>query len=578
METVSTLPHWLDDYASKRFEWQCLRVNDQITFWRPLGHVESVFDADGRHYEGRADLNSLLELEVKSQLSRDELHERILLAWTYLRCRHLLLQSKAITRSQAFGKAEGTGDEIGFAINVPDNAKGAVEAAAEHVVFLDDHYDRVQTQDFWIHCQNTSRVVDPDEALAKMFVFPSEATSNGRHRLRFLFVGSHQIWDGLTTYVWHRDMVHAMNRSAKEQLELLISLLDPKSIRERLPLPQEALYPPIAGSLARQRWFWLITRILRHVRKPLQAGFANPLSRKEPHRPVSLSPTYASVLDYSKIPPLNTFPCILSISLANTQRLHRLCREAKVSVGAGCFALAALVMMEMYEEMEPGIPLSKRLPFISGFPLNPRPFFNHHTEPDSLMLAFCDGITLPFLSCKLNLDGRIRLLSRQAHRQLASFQKRTRPAGSEAELEYMSSRGAGRVIANQYTWGIERTDSILPEHLRKEVNPQGQYPMQPNVTRQTCGVSSVGRNVLVTRGMYDLEDGTKDFVADFHGTNSSVRARDGEFLVGIGGSERGLGVMVSIDGSSIDPALVQKWSDKLEHILDEGGDRRIARL
>lgn len=394
--------------------------------------------------------------------------------------------------------------------------------------------------------------------------------------LRFLLIGSHQIWDGLTSSVWLRDLVHLLNKPKTELLSHLTSLLDEEPLRTRLPLPQEALYPPITGSLARRRWYWLLTRILRHVRSPLRAGFANPLRRRELLKPVSLSPTYASVLDYNRTPPLNSLPCFVGVSMSNTQRLHRLCREAKVSIGAGCFALCALVMMEMYETLEPNVPASQRKPFITGFPLNPRAFFNHHIEPDSLMLAFSDGIALPFLPASLDLNGRIRLLARQAHRQLASYQKRTRPAKAKVELQYMSSRGAGRVLASQYISSVERADFLLPDHLRKGVNPQGSYPMRPNTTRQTCGVSSVGRrDAFIKRGLYDLDDVNKEFAADYRGMHASVRPREGEFLVGIGGADDGLWASVSIDASSMDSTLVQTWKIKLEHILNERvGDQR----
>ncbi|KAK4545680.1 hypothetical protein LTR36_002634 [Oleoguttula mirabilis] len=368
-------------------------------------------------------------------------------------------------------------DNICFAVDMPETVGEAVREAEKQIVFLGDHYEAVDTQDFWIHSQNVARVADPTKALAKL------------------------------------------------------------------------------------------------------AGFANPLKRLTPLEAVASSPTYAAVLDYSKLPPLNAFPVFAKVALRNTQRLHRLCREANASIGAGCFALAALVMMEMYETLLPGIPLPGRKPFISGFPLNPRAFFNHHNDPDSLMLAFSDGIALPFLSGELDLDGRIRLLARQAHRQLASYQKRSQPAEKAAELQYMSSRGAGRVLANQYISSVERTDALLPEKLRKNINPQGEFPMRPNLTMQTCGVSSVGRrDAFIKQGMYDLSDHTKDFVADFRNTRATVRPREGEFLIGIGSANGGLGVGVSIDGSSIDPALVRQWKDRLEHVLDEDYSEEKARL
>jgi len=384
--------------------------------------------------------------------------------------------------------------------------------------------------------------------------------------------------DGLTIHTWMRDLVHLLNLDVQQSQQRLVDLLEPSGLQSRLPLPQEALYPPISGSLARRRWFWLLTRILRHIRRPLPAGFENPLRRKVRQAAVSPSPVYASILDYSKTPPRNTRPSFVRVSLRNTQRLHRLCREAKASVGAGCFALAALVMMELYEQQIPDIPLHERRPFISGFPLNPRAFFNHHTEPNSLMLAFSDGIALPFLPSYLDLDGRIRLLARQAHRQLAAYQKRTRPIGDDAK-QYMGSRGAGRVLANQYLSSIERADAILPPQLRRGINPQGAYPMRPNNTLQTCGVSSVGRrDAFIKQGMYDVNDEAAEFAADFRDVLANVRARDGEFLVGIAGADDGLHANASLDACSMDPQLVEQWRTRLENILASPEEAHKARL
>ena len=227
-------------------------------------------------------------------------------------------------------------------------------------------------------------------------------------------------------------------------------------------------------------------------------------------------------------------------------------------------------MMEFYERREPDVPLSERRPFISGFPLNPRAFIDYQVEPDSLMLAFCDGISLPFLPSELDLDGRLRLLARQAHRQLAVYQKRVRVNRDDTGLQYMGSRGAGRMLQTQYVGSVERMDSKLPDQLKKGVKPQGAYPARPNLSMQTCGVSSVGsRKPLIDRGTYDLDDESKDFVVDHRTIHQSVRPRDDEFLVGIGGSDDGLFVNASVDGNSMDPLLVEQWRHRFETILDD---------
>jgi hypothetical protein len=57
-----------------------------------------------------------------------------------------------------------------------------------------------------------------------------------------------------------------------------------------------------------------------------------------------------------------------------------------------------------------------------------------------------------------------------------------------------------------------------------------------------------------------------------------VRAREGEFLVGIGGSDVGLAVNASIDASAMDAVLVDIWKDRMMHVLDEPIDKEVAKL
>lgn len=580
MDSGEPNEHWLDQYASREYKWQTLEQCSRTIYYRPLGLVEFTFDADGRYFEGRADMNAQLNLEVSCSLSNLDLRERILFAWACLRCKHLLLQAKAVLTRRFYGKDVVAGSNICFAVEAARTVIQAIEDAAQHLVFLNDHYDYVDPTDFWTHCQNASRVLEPDRALARLFVYRLEPRENGRYTLRFLKVAAHQIEDGLTTYTWMKDFVEFLNQPIPELRKRLVGLLQPHDLYKRLPAPQEALYPPISGGRARQRWFWLLTRILRHVRKPLQAGFDNPLRRRNPRQyAVPLSPTYAPLLDYSRTPPLNSIPLFTKVSVKGTEKLNRICKEVGASIGSGSFAFSALVMQEMYEQREPDVPLAERRPFITGFPLNPRAFFNHTIPPNSLMLAFSDGISLPFLPSNLDLEGRLRLLIRQAHRQLMAYQKRVNPKADTSGLEYMSSRGAGRILATQYVGSIERLEMRAPEEIRRGLNPQGEYPMRPNMSMQTCGVSSIGRRQsMITQGVYDLDDPSKDFVADYRNIYASVRPRDGEFLVGCGGSEDGLWVNATIDGNANDPALVEQWRVRFEAALEEDNAERLSKL
>lgn len=596
MDESSNPNHWLYRYGNKQYyAWRTItrtsnghnEGKQRTTYHRPLGLVESAFDSDGRFFEGRADMNIQLDLECKSKLSDEDFRERVLFAWTALRCKHLLVQARAVER-YALGLDEnvGEGRELHFAVDAPSTIQQAVEDAGEHLVFLQDHFQHIDAKDCWTHTQNTARIIDPSRALAKLFVLPPETLPNGHLSLKLLMTCSHQICDGMAMSIWLRSFTQLLNLSLPFLRNSLTSLLQPTNLLSRLPQAQEALYPPIPGSRAKQRWFWLLTRILRHVRSPLPAAFANPLRRTTTRSTaIPLSPVYAPVLNYARPTQLNTFPCTAKTSAAATKRLHSICRSAGTSIGAGCFALAATIQMEFYERRSPDIPLNARKPFITGFPLNPRAFFNHHVDPDSLMLGFSDGILLPFLPSYIPVEGRIRLLARRAHRQLATFQKRAGTLLDTAGFEYMSSRGAGRLLPVHYIFSIERWQAKFPpSHAApSSLDPQAAYPMRPNTTGQTCGVSSVGSKVSVLkRGMYDLGgrsgDGSKDFMADFRSSHASVRPRDDEFLVGVGGDDEStIGMNASVDANAIDPVLAGEFCRRFESILetDEGERARL---
>ncbi|KAM0705751.1 hypothetical protein Q7P35_007111 [Cladosporium inversicolor] len=573
--STSASPHWLDQYGNATSHaWKTSTHDGNTRLYRPLGLVEYAFDSDGRYYEGRADLNVQLDLSIKSSLSKEKLRERIVLAWALFQCEHPLAQSKALPRQKLMEEPSVLTPPVFSVVDVPEDEAAAIDNAKASLVFLDDHFEDVDAYDFWVHAQNTGRVVDASQSLSKCFVFPLKINADGTGDLRFLTVIGHQVTDGLTNYTWMRSFVHILNKTLPDLHAALQTDITPQALLSRLPLPQESLYPHITGSKAKQRWFWALTRILRHVRKPHQAGFSNPLGRATPIAPSVLPPTFASVLDYSRLPPLNTIPVFAKASLLATARLTQICRSTSVSVGAGCFALSALLMMEFHERREPNTPLSARKPFIAGFPLNPRPFLSTPVPAESLMLAFSDGIELPFLPSSLPLKTRLKLLAKSAQKQLAVYQKRERLSTDAERFYYMGSRGPGRMLQTQYVSSMERANEKIPVELRDgSKGPQGDYPMRPNATTQTCGVSSVGRrNALIGRGMYDVsaplgEGG--EFVADFKDIQSAVRVRDGEFLIGVGGAEDGLWVAVSADSSNLDPVLMGEWRTRLEEIFRE---------
>ena len=572
MSSSNALPFpWLAQYASNYHYWRVAQHQGKRIYYRPLGFVENAFDSDGVYHEGRADVHAVLKLKAKIRCSEEDLRGRITAAWAVLQLHHGLLQAKALDRQEYMDQDVSSNRDRFFVVESPASTDTALQVARDSLIFVGNHHERVDQNDFHYHAQNVGRVLDEKRGLSKLLVLPWSQNSDSTTSLQFEGVMGHQITDGLSNANWIAHFIRLLNTSTSSLLASIPALI--KNMHKSLPVAQEDLYPPVSGNLARRRWFWAVTLVLRHVRKPYPSAFPNPLRRATP-LPETITPprTYASVLDYDRRPPLNTATSTLRLSYTSTQHLHRLCRSVSCSIGAGCFVLVALSMMNMHTFRHPSIPPHIRAPFIGSFPINPRPFFPVPSEPDSCMLAFSDGIVLPWLSPSLPLDGRIRLLLRSAHRQLSRYQKRVRVEDSDARV-YMSSRGAGRVVAMNYVSAVERMENKLPEHLRTpgHLGPQGMLGVSPNGSMATCGVSSVGKaHPGLRSGLFDLDDeGGDGLVVDLEEMRQNVRARDGEFLVGVSGSDDRISVNVSYDGNAIDETLVKEWEKMLMELLEE---------
>lgn len=562
---------WLRRYATGYHRWQQGLDHGAVAFYRPLGIVESAFDADGTQHEGRADMNMALSFEVKTTMSKPSLRRHILLAWTCLRLRHTLLYATA-TSARDFMSAEARQKSARFfVVRRPRDGDDAILGSKGLVTWLDDTHAQVDPDELFYHAQNTTRTFDAEQTLVRLFVLPLTEGETGSHPLRLLFTVAHQITDGLTGSAWALDFMRLLNKSSADLEGSITSLIS--TLHQRLPVAQEDLYRPVAGTLVRERWFWVITLVLRHVQQAMPAAFPNPLRFPSGPRAATVpeSRTFEHVLDYSRPPALNSGTITAVVGRDGTRRLHRLCRQAGCSIGAGSFVFVAIVMMEIYEQRFPDVPLEERRPFIGSFPINPRQFYNHTGEPDSLMLAFSDGIVLPFLPSDLDLDGRIRLLVRSAQRQLLRYQKRKNTAGHA--VQYMGARGAGRLVPMNYLDILERANSRLPEDMRIELDYLRDLPKQANPTMATCGVSSVGRsNPHLQPGQYNLARrlGQDDIVADIRGQalKMSVRPRDGEFLVGVSGTDDSIRATVSYDACAIDPDWARRFEDRVEALLE----------
>lgn len=133
-------------------------------------------------------MNCLLQLAIKSTLSKAAFRERVLLAWTRLRYQHLLLQARTVKHACSNEEKPFAPQGLHFVLGVPESVDQARELASNHIVFLEDFYDHIDWQDFYTHCQNASRVVDASVALAKIFVSPV-VEERGQPILRLQFVG-----------------------------------------------------------------------------------------------------------------------------------------------------------------------------------------------------------------------------------------------------------------------------------------------------------------------------------------------------------------------------------------------------
>ncbi|KAK7540652.1 uncharacterized protein J3D65DRAFT_615991 [Phyllosticta citribraziliensis] len=558
--------HWLSRYASDYHAWRKVYSGqDLIAYQRPLGLVETAFDIDGIHYGGRADVNSAFTVEARTSLTVDDFRQRITLAWANLRILHVLLMA-TVVRDSAFTSRE-------FKLEIPASSREAVENAASTIRFLQNSHERIEIDDFFKHCTNSGRVIDSDKSLSELLVLPSEPLHGGTFRLTFFLVAAHETCDGLVLLGnWWPHFLRLLNTPVAGLERSLEHERLPQRLWARLPRAQEDLYPRVQGSIARQRWYWAIMRVLRHVRKPPPQGFFNPLKQaKRRDHAILPPPKYPDVFEYSeeKKPPINGHRIGAVLSRTVTDRLERLARAVGASVGAACFALVGLSMMELEEAKNPQVPLEQRQPFVGSFPINPRPFFGFTSLADSCMLTFSDGIWLPFLPSDLPVEARLRLLIRQAHRQLGMYQKRLR---SDKLKGSWDPTDPARVIASSYLVGLERIEDKKPEHLRSGISPQGAYPAKWSLGTATCGISSMGSvKKFLQSGKYKLDEKATEetgFVADYRSCRTCVRARDGEFLVGVSGMDDGMTFDVSYDGNEISEEVASFWRSNIESILE----------
>ncbi|EAT88074.1 hypothetical protein SNOG_04314 [Parastagonospora nodorum SN15] len=187
----------------------------------------------------------------------------------------------------------------------------------------------------------------------------------------------------------------------------------------------------------------------------------------------------------------------------------------------------------------------------ASFPLNPRAFFASNPPADSCMLAFSEGILMPFLPSSLPVEGRFKLIAKHANRELRVYQKRLKEGGQA--LGAFDKYSPGKAVGDG-----------------TGVAPQGTLKPRVGTYGATCGVSSTGSLKAYFRpGEYDLNDDTKDFVADYRDLKMGVRARDNEFLIGSSTDAAGcVGFGVSYDENAISQEVAQKWAETIRGLLE----------
>lgn len=523
-----------------------------------------------RYFGGRADMTSLFTMRVKHRLSKEVFRRRIVLAWANLRLRHVMLMGRT-SYEEASRKRK-------FVIDLHDSRESVIDDVLRSIVWVEDHFEEIDGIEIYHHALNVGRIVEPEGCLSKLHVLPLVKMADGTHELRFLVVMAHQISDGMSAYNWFSDFVRILNLSEENLNEEVEAFRQEREVGRRLPPAQEDIYPRNMTNKAKERWFWAIIRVLRYLRKTNSQSFVNPLRREARLTgAVSFTPKFDKIFDYAEAskPPMNSDHMAARLSAHASQRMMNLCRSIRVSIGAGCFALAGLAMMIIYEERYPDIPNDKRLPFSASFPLNPRAFFGSNTPADSCMLAFSEGIMMPFLPSSLPIEGRFKLIATHANRELRMYQKRAKATSVGLQGPF-NPHDPARLLANAYLGAIERADARLPEDERWGANPQGDLQPSAFQSRATCGVSSIGATAQwLAAGKYDLNavwDNGKDMVADFRELRQGVRARDDEFLVGSSTDAEGrVRFGVSYDENAISPEMAGRWRDVIEGLMEGGG-------
>ena len=191
---------------------------------------------------------------------------------------------------------------------------------------------------------------------------------------------------------------------------------------------------------------------------------------------------------------------------------------------------------------------------------------------------------MPYLPPTHDLETRFRLTARRANAELRAFQKRRGRSGTD--VPQLDAHSPTRLLATTYLSLLERVDAKQPPHRRTGVKPQGELDAWLGAMA-TCGVSSIGSTAaFFRRGMYDVSSAAtttstttlkSGFAADYRDLRISVRAREGEFLIGSTTDWEGVvGFGVSYDGSVISDEAAEVWAERIRGLLEI--DREMGKL
>ncbi|KAK4703467.1 hypothetical protein P7C70_g2755, partial [Phenoliferia sp. Uapishka_3] len=369
-------------------------------YTRPLGVLEAKFD-HAASQDGMSDICLQFDVEISELEGRKAFFARIVLAWATLRCRHPLLASTMQTSEGDVCSLPGSR----ILRYVPPPTQDAAIEDARRTVLLGD----VKTMKDVLAeraLNGPRRLLEQESCLARLLVF-RDVDDSSSPRLGLLLVIAHAISDGLAVIaivselctllaspslptpstpppfisileflanpsgnliVWHDTTHAAMSWEILPLRGDLSTSLPPSSESIYLPhLSGVNTAPPLSAgdivlpesitkaTLARQRWFWCISRallIVRNRRTPRTLPFPRIAREGPPVQP-------------------NTEWVPMRFSNDHTTSLLGFCKHHKISPSMLSYSILSIAVSNILKRLYPDAPYQ---PILIGFPMSLRRF------------------------------------------------------------------------------------------------------------------------------------------------------------------------------------------------------------